>query len=89
MASSTILFLAAVGAVDGWCISWRQTGDCRPDGPREPGKDKPCGDSIASTNSGYCECANSVLVSLVGCGHPAFACNDECPRRRSSTTAST
>ena len=74
MASSTILFLAAVGAVDGWCISWRQTGDCSPTGPRESREDKACNIPIAEGNSGYCECANSVLVSLVGCGHPEFAC---------------
>lgn len=37
------------------CIGWRNTGDCNPDGPREPHKDLTCYDFVPNNASGYCE----------------------------------
>ncbi|KAE9012684.1 hypothetical protein PF005_g9923 [Phytophthora fragariae] len=37
------------------CIGWRNTGDCSPDGPREPHKDLSCYDFVPNNASGYCE----------------------------------
>ncbi len=38
------------------CIAWRQTGECRPDGPREEAHDLPCHAVVPPTSSGYCLC---------------------------------
>ena len=38
------------------CVSWRQTGGCVPNGPREPQHDKPCNVDIPGGASGYCQC---------------------------------
>ncbi|GMF28070.1 unnamed protein product [Phytophthora lilii] len=37
------------------CVGWRATGDCTPDGPREPQNDKSCDEVITSGSSGFCE----------------------------------
>ncbi|KAJ8552603.1 hypothetical protein ON010_g9940 [Phytophthora cinnamomi] len=37
------------------CVGWRNTGDCNPDGPREPHKDLTCYDFVPKNASGYCE----------------------------------
>ena len=37
------------------CVAWRQTGDCSPDGPREPQNDKACNEHIPDGAAGYCE----------------------------------
>ncbi|KAG9412199.1 hypothetical protein AC1031_015135 [Aphanomyces cochlioides] len=37
------------------CLGWRQTGECDPNGPREPNQDKPCDAIITAGNSGFCE----------------------------------
>ena len=49
------------------CIAWRQTGGCKPDGPREPGSDKTCTDSIPYGASGYCECENGRKAKEISC----------------------
>ncbi|KAL4106654.1 hypothetical protein PRIC1_004701 [Phytophthora ramorum] len=36
------------------CLGWRQTGDCSPDGPREPDNDASCSTNIKAGASGYC-----------------------------------
>ncbi|KAG1697822.1 hypothetical protein DVH05_015776 [Phytophthora capsici] len=36
------------------CVGWRQTGNCSPDGPREPAKDLNCGGIVLAGASGYC-----------------------------------
>ena len=46
------------------CISWRQTGNCNPNGPREKDKDLPCNAPIHSGSSGYCECENNRMVKF-------------------------
>merc|ERR1711939_499297 len=38
------------------CVKWRQTGNCIPEGPREPARDQACGDLVQDHQSGYCEC---------------------------------
>ncbi|KAG7381641.1 hypothetical protein PHYPSEUDO_005799 [Phytophthora pseudosyringae] len=37
------------------CVGWRATGNCTPDGPREPQNDKSCADHISGGAAGYCE----------------------------------
>jgi len=59
------------------CRGWRQTGNCDPNGPREPQNDKGCfatidfrddlGQMIESKVSGYCECADGRKTMQKGC----------------------
>lgn len=35
---------------------WRQTSDCRANGPREPESDRGCDEVVEPKQSGYCEC---------------------------------
>ncbi|KAG7381636.1 hypothetical protein PHYPSEUDO_005794 [Phytophthora pseudosyringae] len=37
------------------CIGWRNTGDDRPNGPREPHEDLTCSEFVPNNASGYCE----------------------------------
>ncbi|KAF4129789.1 putative Mannosyltransferase [Phytophthora infestans] len=37
------------------CVAWRATGECRPNGPREPHNDKNCSEDIVGGMSGFCE----------------------------------
>ncbi|RLN98842.1 hypothetical protein BBJ28_00018278 [Nothophytophthora sp. Chile5] len=37
------------------CVGWRATGDCSPDGPREPERDEACSRIIPTDEAGYCE----------------------------------
>ena len=60
------------------CISWRQTGNCNPNGPREKQKDMPCDAAIHSGASGYCECENNRKVKFSTCEHDSFLCENEC-----------
>jgi len=55
---------------------WRQTGGCEPSGAREPPKDKTCRESIASGNSGFCDCDGD---GILGNGEPGFKCTDTIP----------
>jgi len=63
------------------CVAWRQTGDCDPQGPREPHSDKDCGIPVAPGASGYCECAGGERMGLAGCDHAEFTCGAACERR--------
>ena len=60
------------------CISWRQTGNCSPEGPRESEKDVPCNIAVHSGQSGFCECENNRRVRLSTCEHETFICENEC-----------
>jgi hypothetical protein len=60
------------------CVAWRQTGNCDPNGPREPTHDQSCTTTIPFPSSGYCECFGGRKASATGCGHPAFTCAKAC-----------
>jgi len=60
------------------CVSWRQTGNCDPNGPREPGNDKPCSAWINTQPSGYCECFGGRRANLNSCNQGGFTCFDAC-----------
>ena len=69
----------------GSCVSFRQTGNCDPDGPREPSGDQGCDATIPCSRgdcpSGYCECAGGVIRNKVTCkdgSHGAFTCAAAC-----------
>ena len=63
------------------CISWRQTGRCDPNGPREPHFDKPCDADIPSDASGYCQCSGGIKQMMKGCSKGEFGnCNVACKR---------
>jgi len=59
------------------CISWRQTGNCDPNGPREPQNDKSC-DTPITAGSGFCECAGGVKRQLSNCDGKDFTCAAAC-----------
>ncbi|GFR51145.1 hypothetical protein Agub_g13500 [Astrephomene gubernaculifera] len=59
------------------CIAWRGTQQCSPYGLRMPAADTDCRSNVQFT-SGYCECDNSAVVALVGCGMHSFTCFDRC-----------
>jgi len=61
------------------CISWRQTGNCDPNGPRELKNDRPCNILISSEASGYCEC-NGGDTAHSTCQHDPFTCDVECKK---------
>lgn len=64
-------------------MKWRQTGECRSDGPREERHDKSCYDEI-DAESGYCECGNGNKKMKKGCYSPSHygfgykTCEDAC-----------
>lgn len=62
------------------CTSWRQTGNCDPNGPREPQNDKSCDTLIGGDHSpsGYCECEGGVKRQLTDCSPVSFTCTDVC-----------
>ncbi|KAG2806673.1 hypothetical protein PC112_g17747 [Phytophthora cactorum] len=54
------------------CLGWHQTGECSPDGPREPDNDASCSTNIKAGASGYCLLKNEatgeeVQVMRVNC----------------------
>jgi alpha-mannosidase len=59
------------------CTSWRQTGNCDPNGPREPQNDKSC-DTEITKGSGYCECEGGVKRQLSDCSGKSFTCAAVC-----------
>lgn len=68
-----------VAAVPIGCVSWRNRGACSPDGEAEPHNDKPCGESIASGMSGFCECDGGVQAGRSTCeSRTAFTCEAKC-----------
>ena len=60
------------------CVSWRQTGACDPNGPREPSRDLPCDQPVPGTASGFCECFGGRRAEMSRCGHPSFTCKQAC-----------
>jgi hypothetical protein len=69
---------AVADVVEKRCVSWRQTGNCDPNGPRESEKDLPCDAVIHTGASGYCECENGRRVGDSDCEHQSFICENEC-----------
>ena len=63
---------------DGGCVSWRQAGGCRADGPRESWADKSCHYEVPKGSSGFCECAGGKHEAEVSCDHEPFLCKDKC-----------
>jgi len=50
------------------CVAWRQTGECRFDGPLEPRLDRSCEEQEPEGSvSGYCECGQGRRTRLRGC----------------------
>jgi hypothetical protein len=62
------------------CEGWKQTGECRANGPREPWNDKGCAALIPSEHSGWCECSYGVVNA--DCGHGAATCDEACEAGR-------
>ena len=60
------------------CVSWRQTGGCDPNGPREPQNDLPCTAAVPAAASGFCECLGGRKIQADACGHTAFTCTQVC-----------
>jgi hypothetical protein len=60
------------------CISWRQTGGCTPEGPRESQFDRTCNQIISTGASGYCECRDGMRTRESTCKHSSFTCDDSC-----------
>ena len=60
--------------------NWRQTGECKPNGPREPNNDKSGNVKIRSHWSGYCECTDGRKTIEKGCSDTSIydTCNDAC-----------
>ena len=67
--------------------SWRQTGGCDPDGPREPTGDKDCSKVIPKGASGFCQCAGGVVTRRVSCDHAPFTCAPACERAARAAAA--
>lgn len=65
-----------------YCVAWRQTSACNPEGPREEHADRGCHEQIARGLSGYCEC-KGILGHAAGttCLHAPFVCEDECRKK--------
>jgi protein kinase C substrate 80K-H len=64
------------------CTKWRQTGECKGNGPRIPEEDKECDVVIQGGASGFCECVD-VRTGLdveypVDCGHKPLTCQRMC-----------
>ena len=63
------------------CFFYR-TGECSPEGPRQPGLDLPCKAQVREGWSGYCQCADGRQTYHVGCeNHAPFRC-EEVPEYR-------
>ena len=62
------------------CLKWVQTQECRGDGPADGGITKSCAESIPSSASGYCLCADDgdEKVHPRDCGHPSLTCDHVC-----------
>ena len=61
------------------CVSWRNTGGCNPDGPREPHSDLPCAVQVPSGASGFCECSGGLTAKPSTCEDRApITCATEC-----------
>lgn len=51
----------------GMCVSWRETSGCDQDGEREPENDLPCSATIATSQSGFCECGDGRKTMSKSC----------------------
>jgi protein kinase C substrate 80K-H len=64
------------------CTKWRQTGDCKGNGPRQPEQDRECDAVIDSGASGFCECVDTRTGLDVeypfNCDHRKFTCQKLC-----------
>eukprot|EP00672_Neobodo_designis_P025427 CAMPEP_0174835398 /NCGR_PEP_ID=MMETSP1114-20130205/5385_1 /TAXON_ID=312471 /ORGANISM="Neobodo designis, Strain CCAP 1951/1" /LENGTH=521 /DNA_ID=CAMNT_0016069345 /DNA_START=28 /DNA_END=1593 /DNA_ORIENTATION=- len=64
------------------CTKWRQTGECKGNGPRFPEEDKDCDVVIVPGASGFCECVDMRTGLDVeypfDCGHQQFTCQRLC-----------
>ena len=70
------------------CISWRQTGGCDPNGPREPQFDKPCDADISNGASGYCQCSRGEKQMMKKCSKGEFRnCNEACKNGKFLTSS--
>ena len=80
-AHSGILFdFISLGIRCSQCVKWRQTGECKPDGPRESGNDKPCSAKIDG-GSGFCECTDGRRTLKKKCTDDAgISCNEACSK---------
>ena len=63
------------------CVKWRQTGGCKPNGPREPQYDKECWVVISEDGSGFCECKDGRKVFQKTCEDKIqLTCNEACTK---------
>jgi len=69
------------------CISWRQTGNCDPQGERESTQDLSCDAVVPQGASGYCECKGGRKEQLSTCEHDSFTCENICSAATPPTTA--
>ena len=69
------------------CVAWRQTGNCDPNGEREPLADESCFTAIAPGRSGYCECRARPNVEYM-CEHLEFTCEELCRESTEGTAPS-
>mmetsp|Transcript_48171 Transcript_48171/g.98408 ORF Transcript_48171/g.98408 Transcript_48171/m.98408 type:complete len:320 (+) Transcript_48171:167-1126(+) len=61
------------------CVAWRQTGECRADGPREASADLPCRREVPKGASGFCECTHGRKTAFMTCWHHgSFTCESKC-----------
>ena len=65
------------------CVSWRQSANCQPDGPREPSQDLSCTDPVLNGMAGYCECSGDRRAMNVTCEHSRFTCKSACAGKNS------
>lgn len=75
-APTTCATLCRAGTPTSECVSWRQTGASRADGPREPLNDRPCDTWIPADFSGFCECRGRNVP--FGSQHSPFTCGAVC-----------
>ena len=83
----------AASGTPGWtsgCVAWRATAGCDPEhGARNPSSDKLCEQTIGTSESGYCYCANGERAppdyAALGCAHESFTCSAACKGARPGT----
>jgi hypothetical protein len=64
-----------------FCLGWRNTKNCSPDGGREHRLDKTCDAAVESGASGYCLCAHGVRAAESTCApRKALTCRAECKK---------
>lgn len=76
---------AGIPDADLRCVRWRQTGQCNPNGQREPQGDRGCREEIPAGSSGYCECGQGRRARMSTCDHRPFSCKEECKKLRRYT----